>query len=89
MVHKTLEDVVLSVFEKTYSPPSVLQNRYRFDVFADIDSYEVAPDLRNHNDGKEIGHTGLVTDMGAFDIEAVALHAFEYRFNLSPKFVHL
>ncbi len=89
MVHKTLEDVVQSVFEKTYTPPSVLQNRYRFDVFADIDSYEVAPDIRNHNDGKEIGHTGLVTDMEAFDIEAAALHALEHRFNLPPKFVHL
>ena len=70
MVDKGLKDVVQSVLEQTYSPPLVLQHCYRFDVFVDIDSYEVAPDMRNHDDGKEIGHTGMVTDMGSFDIEA-------------------
>lgn len=70
MVDKGLEDVVQSVLEQTYRPPLVLQHCYRFDVFVDIDSYEVPPDIRNHDDGKEIGHTGMVTDMGTFDIEA-------------------
>ena len=70
MVDKALEDVVQPALEQTYSPPAVLEYRYRFDVFVDIDSYEVAPDIRNHDDGKEIGHTRKVTDMGAFDIEA-------------------
>lgn len=70
MVDKALEDVVQSLSEQTYSPPAVLQHRYRLDVFVDIDSYEVVPNMRNHNDGKKIGHTGLFTDMGAFNIEA-------------------
>lgn len=63
MVDKALEDVVQSIFEQTYSPPLVLQDRYRFDVLMNIDSNEVAPDIGNHDDGKEIGHTRLVTDM--------------------------
>ena len=42
MVDKALVDVVQSALEQAYSPPSVLQYRYRFDVFVDIDSYEVA-----------------------------------------------
>ena len=57
MVDKAQEDVVQSVFEQAYSPTLVLQHRNRLDVFVDIDSYEVAPDIRNHYDGKEIGHT--------------------------------
>ena len=57
MVDKALEDVVQSVLEQTYSPPAMLQHRYRLDVFVDIDSYKVAPDIRNHDYGKEIGHT--------------------------------
>lgn len=52
MVHKALEDIVQSVFEQAYSSPAVLEHRYRLDVFADIDSYEVAPDMCDHYDGK-------------------------------------
>ena len=63
MVDKALEDVVQSIFEQTYSPPLVLQDCYRFDVLMNIDSNEVAPDIGNYDDGKEIGHTRLVTDM--------------------------
>ena len=70
MVDKALEDVVQPVLEQAHCPPTVLQQRNRFDVFVDMDSYEVAPGIRNHDDDKEIGHTGMVTDMGAFDIEA-------------------
>ena len=66
----------------------MLQHSYRFDVSVNIDSYVVAPDIRNH-DGKEIGHTGLVKDMGAFDIEAAALHTLEHRLHLPPQFVHV
>jgi hypothetical protein len=54
VVDKALEDVVQSIFEQTYSPPLVLQDRYRFDVLMNIDSNEVAPDIGNHDDGKEI-----------------------------------
>lgn len=89
MVDKALEDVVQSAHEQAYSPPAVLQHRYRFDVFVDIDSYEVAADIRNQDDGKEIGHTGWVTDMGAFDIEAARFHALEHRLHPPPEFVHL
>lgn len=73
MVHKALEDVVQSVLEQAYSPPLVLQDLYRFDVLMNVDSNEVAPDRGNHDDGKEIGHTRMVTDVGAFDIEAACL----------------
>ncbi len=38
----------------------------------------VAPDIGNHDDGKEIGHTSMVTNVGAFDIEATLLHAPEH-----------
>lgn len=58
VINKVLEYVVLSVPEQAYSPPLVIQDRYRFDV-------------------------------GAFDIEAVRLHALEHRLHLLPKFVHL
>ncbi len=51
MVHKALEEIVQSVFELAYSPPAVPEQRYRFDVFVDIDSYEAAPDVRDHYDG--------------------------------------
>lgn len=30
-----------------------------------VDSNEVAPDIGNHDDGKEIGHTRMVTDEAA------------------------
>lgn len=69
MVHKALEDVVQSVLEQAYSPPLVLQDFYWFDVLMNVDSNEVAPDIGNHDDGKEIGHTRMVADAGAFDIE--------------------
>ena len=63
MVDKALEDVVQPILEQTYRPTLVLQDRYRFDVLMNVDSNEVALDIGNHDDGKEIGHTGLVTDM--------------------------
>lgn len=55
MVHKALEDIVQSVFEQAISSPSVPEHRYRFDVFADIDFYEIVPDVHDRYDGKEIG----------------------------------
>ena len=89
MVHKALEDVVQSVLEQADSPPAVLEHRYRLDVFVDIDSNEVAPDIRDHYDGKEIGHTGKIPNMRAFDIEAARFHSLEHRLHLPPQFVHL
>ena len=89
MVHKALEEIVQSVFELAYSPPAVPDHRYRFDVFADMDSYEAAQDIRNHYDGKLIGHTGKIPDSRAFDIEAARFHSLEHNINLPPQFVHL
>jgi|GEM_PF-5642366 len=59
VVDKTLEDIVQPILEQTYSPPLVLQDRYWFDVLMNVDSNEVAPDIGNYDDGKEIGHTGV------------------------------
>jgi len=73
VVLKALEDVVQSVLKQAYSPPLVLQDLYRFDVLVNVDSNEVAPEIGNHDDGKEIGHARMVTDVGAFDIEAACL----------------
>lgn len=89
VVLKALEDVVQSVLKQAYSPPLVLQNLYRFDVLMNVDSNEVAPDIGNHDDGKEIGHARMVTDVGAFDIEAACLQTSKHRFHLPPKFVHI
>lgn len=63
VVLKALEDVVQSVLKQAYSPPLVLQDLYRFDVLVNVDSNEVAPDIGNHDDGKEIGHARMVTDV--------------------------
>ncbi len=89
MVDKALEDVAQPALEQAKNPPSMLPYRYRFDVFFDIDSYKVAPDIRNHDDGKEIGHTGMVTDMRSFYIEATRFHALEHRLHLPPQLVHV
>ena len=51
MVNEALVDVVQSILEQAHSPSAMLQDLYRFDVFVNIDSHEVAPDIRNHDDG--------------------------------------
>ena len=89
MVDKGLEDVVQSVLEQTYRSPLVLQHCYRFDVFVDIDSYEAAPDIRNHDDGKEIGHTGMVTDMEPSISKPLDFMPLNIVSTLPPQFVHL
>lgn len=89
MVHKALEYVVQSVLEQADSPPAVREHRYRLDVFVDIDSNEVAPGMCDYDDGEEIGHTGMIAYMRAFDIKAARLHALEHRLYLPPEFVHL
>lgn len=43
IAHKAREDIAQSVFAEAYNPSGVLERRYRFDVFADIDSYGVKP----------------------------------------------
>ena len=51
MIDEALVDVVLSILEQADSPSSMLQDLYWFDVFVNIDSHKVAPDIRNHDDG--------------------------------------
>lgn len=49
------------------------QSLYRTDVFVDKDTDEIAPDIRNHDDGEQIGHTLTIPDMRAFNVEAARL----------------
>ena len=58
----------------------MLQDLYGFDVFVNIDSDKITPDIRNHNDGEQIWHTFMDPDMRAFDIEAAPLYALKHRF---------
>lgn len=67
----------------------MMQNLYLLDVFVNIDTYEVAPDIRNHDDGKQIGHTFLDPYVRVFDVEAAALQTFEHRLNLPSLSVHI
>ena len=47
VVDKTLEEVAQSVFERAYSFPFVLQERYRFDDLMNVETNDVAPDIRH------------------------------------------
>ena len=67
----------------------MMQNLYLLDVFVNIDTYEVAPDIRNHDDGKQIGHTFLDPDVRVFNVEAAALQTFEHSLNLPSLLVHI
>ena len=69
MVQKALLDVVQSILEQAVSLPSMSQILYRTNVFVNKDTNEVAPDIRNHDDGEQIGHTLTIPDMRAFDVE--------------------
>ena len=53
MVDKALRDVVQSVLEQAHGPSPMLQDLYRFDVFVNIDSDKVTPDICNHDDGEQ------------------------------------
>ena len=41
----------------------MLENLDLLDVFVDIDTNEVAPDICNHNDGEQICHSFLDSDV--------------------------
>lgn len=60
-----------------------MQDLYLLDVFMNINTDEVAPDICNHDDGKHISHTFLYSDVRVFNIEAAALESFEHSLNLA------
>ena len=58
MVQKALLDVVQAILEQADSRlPAMSQGLYRTNVFVYKDTDEIAPDIRNHDDGEQIGHT--------------------------------
>ena len=70
MVQKALLDVIQAILEQAYSLPAMSQSLYRTNVFVYKDTYEIAPVMRNHDDGEQIGHTITILDVRAFDVEA-------------------
>ena len=56
MVQKALLDVVQAILEQADSLPAMSQGLYRMNVFVYKDTNEIAPDIRNHDDRKQIGH---------------------------------
>lgn len=67
----------------------MMQNLYFLYVFVNIDTYEVAPDICNHDNGVKIGHTFLDSDVRVFNVEAAALQTFEHRLNLPSLLVQI
>ena len=70
MIHKAFLDVVPAILEQADSFPAMSQSLYRTNVFVWKDTDEIAPDIRNHDDGEQIGHTLTIPGMRAFDVEA-------------------
>ena len=77
MVQKALLDVVQAILEQADSLPAMSQSLYRTNVFVYKDTDEIAPDIRNHDDGEQIGHTLTIPDMRAFDVEAAYMLSFQ------------
>ncbi len=77
MIDKALAYVIQSIPEQAHRPSPVLQDLYLLDVFVNINSFKVTPDIRNHNDSKQIRHTIKIPDMRAFYIEPAGFQAFE------------
>ena len=71
MVQKAFLDVVQAILEQADSRlPAMSQSLYRTNVFVYKDTDEIAPDIRNHDDGDQIGHTLTIPGVRAFDVEA-------------------
>ena len=70
MVQKALLDVVQAILEQADSLPAMSQSLHRTNVFKSKDTDEIAPDIPNHDDGEQIGHTLTIPDVRAFDVEA-------------------
>lgn len=51
-VQEALCDILQSVFEEAFSSSVMMQNLYLLDVFVNIDTNEVAPDICKHYYGK-------------------------------------
>ena len=67
----------------------MLQDLYSFDVFVNMYSDKVTPDVRNHYDGEQIRHTVKVPDVRAFYIEAAGLQPLEHCLYLPSQTIHL
>ena len=71
MVQKALLDVGhQAILEQADSLPAVRRSLYRTNVFVYKDTDEIAPDIRNHDDGEQIGHTLTIPDMRSFYVES-------------------
>lgn len=70
MVQKALLDVVQAILEQADSLQAMSQSLYRTNVFVYKDTDEIASDIRNHDDGAQIGHTLTIPVVRAFDVEA-------------------
>lgn len=57
MVQKALLDVVQAILEQADSLPAMSQSLYRTNVFVYKDTDEIAPYIRNNDDGAQIVHT--------------------------------
>ena len=58
MVQKALLAIVKAMLEQADSRlPAMSQSLYRMNVFVYKDTDEIAPDIRNHDDGEQIGPT--------------------------------
>ena len=52
VVQKALRDVLQSIFEQAFGSFAMAQALYLLDALINIDTGEVAPDIRNHDNGK-------------------------------------
>ena len=57
MVQKALLDVVQAILKQAESLPAMSQGLCRTNVFVYKDTDEIAPGMRNHDDGEQIGHS--------------------------------
>ena len=52
VVQKALRDVLQSIFEQAFGSFAMAQALYLLDALINIETGEVAPDIRNHDNGK-------------------------------------
>ena len=88
VVYKALLYVFQAIFVDFLGLYTMMQNLYLLDIFVNIDTNEVAPYICNYDDGKQICHTFLDSDVRVFDVEAAALQTFEHSLNLPSLPVH-
>ena len=71
VVQEALLYVFQAIFVEVLGLYTMMQNLYLLDIFVNIDTNEVAPYICNYDDGKQICHTFLDSDVRVFDVEAV------------------